>query len=73
MIPAHKYATSHKFRENIRDWTTTHSNTCSSEGVSDRPLIVQLNGHDAESLVAAGKMIAATGVDAIDLNLGEYV
>ena len=61
MIPAHKYATSRKFRENVCDWM--------SKVTSDRPLVVQLNGHDASSLVAAGNMLADS-VDGVDLNLG---
>lgn len=62
MIQAHKYATSPKFRENMCDWQTHASD--------DRPLIVQLNGHDPNSLVATGKLLAGT-VDGIDLNLGK--
>jgi hypothetical protein len=61
MIQAHKYATSQKFRDNICDWQTKVE--------LDRPLIVQLNGHDPESLVATGQLLAGT-VDGIDLNLG---
>ena len=62
MIPAHKYATSSKYRDNVCDWQ--------SHVATDRPLIVQLNGHDPFSLTAAGKMLAGS-VDGVDLNLGE--
>lgn len=61
MIPANKYAVSHKFRDQVCDWQTNVP--------CDRPLIVQVNGHDVASLVATGKLLAGT-VDGIDLNLG---
>ena len=61
MIPANKYATSQKYRKTVCDWQTNVP--------CDRPLIVQLNGHDADALVATGQLLAGT-VDGIDLNLG---
>lgn len=61
MISAHTFVHSAKFRSRIIDWNL--------DVQSDRPLIVQLNGNSAKSLVAAGKLLAGA-VDAVDLNLG---
>ena len=64
MISANSFAKSKKFRNNICDWLTDIPN--------DRPLIVQLNGHNPETLVQAGQLLSGS-VDAVDLNLGKLL
>jgi tRNA-dihydrouridine synthase 1 len=43
----------------------------SGSGLCDRPLVVQLSGHNPATLAAAAMMLAGSGCcDAVDLNLG---
>jgi tRNA-dihydrouridine synthase len=62
MIHSKRYVECRHFRKRISDWKNSLP--------EDRPLIVQLNGNDAKTLIDAGGMIAKDNVSAIDLNLG---
>jgi len=68
MLHAKHFAIGGKYRRGCMDWLTpSYSN--GREILTDRPLIAQLAGDDADTLISAGKHLE-NEVTAIDLNLG---
>lgn len=54
-----------KLYATVPEYRADHFSTCAA----DRPLIAQLAGHDADTMVRAGLLLQSC-VDAIDINLG---